>query len=106
MAAFAFYPNKQITTGEGGMVVMGDPELAQTIRSLRNQGRGRMGAWLHHERLGFNYRMDEMSAALGESQMRASTGSSSVGRASPPCTGSGSRASTPCGPPSCATASA
>ncbi|MDP2584675.1 MAG: DegT/DnrJ/EryC1/StrS family aminotransferase [Candidatus Palauibacterales bacterium] len=70
VAAFAFYPNKQITTGEGGMVVTGDPKLAETIRSLRNQGRGRMGAWLHHERLGFNYRMDEMSAALGESQMR------------------------------------
>lgn len=66
---FAFYPNKQITTGEGGMIVTGDPELASLCRSLRNQGRGEMGAWLEHERLGFNYRMDEMSAALGVSQV-------------------------------------
>lgn len=69
-AVFAFYPNKQITTGEGGMVVTNDDELARTIRSMRNQGRGLMGAWLTHEQLGFNYRMDEMSAALGASQMR------------------------------------
>jgi perosamine synthetase len=68
-ATFAFYPNKQITTGEGGMVVTADGQLAECIRSLRNQGRGRMGAWLHHERLGYNYRMDEMSAALGATQM-------------------------------------
>ena len=68
-AAFAFYPNKQITTGEGGMIVTDDEELASLCRSLRNQGRGDMGAWLEHERLGFNYRMDEMSAALGVSQI-------------------------------------
>jgi len=67
--AFAFYPNKQITTGEGGMIVTDDPELARICRSLRNQGRGEMGAWLQHERLGFNYRMDELSAALGVSQI-------------------------------------
>jgi perosamine synthetase len=66
---FAFYPNKQITTGEGGMIVTNDGGLADLCRSLRNQGRGRMGAWLEHERLGFNYRMDEMSAALGTSQI-------------------------------------
>ncbi len=65
---FAFYPNKQITTGEGGMIVTNDSELADLCRSMRNQGRGRMGAWLEHERLGFNYRMDELSAALGRSQ--------------------------------------
>jgi perosamine synthetase len=66
---FAFYPNKQITTGEGGMIVTDDARLADTCRSLRNQGRSSMGAWLEHERLGFNYRMDEMSAALGVSQI-------------------------------------
>jgi perosamine synthetase len=69
-AVFAFYPNKQMTTGEGGMIVTGDDDLARTCRSLRNQGRAEMGAWLVHERLGFNYRLDEMSAALGASQMR------------------------------------
>lgn len=68
-AAFAFYPNKQMTTGEGGMVVTNDDHIAQMCRSLRNQGRGEMGAWLEHERLGYNYRLDEMSAALGVSQL-------------------------------------
>jgi perosamine synthetase len=67
---FAFYPNKQMTTGEGGMIVTDDAGLAALCRSLRNQGRGEMGAWLHHERLGFNYRMDELSAALGVSQIK------------------------------------
>jgi len=67
---FAFYPNKQMTTGEGGMIVTDDEVLARACRSMRNQGRGEMGAWLEHERLGFNYRMDEMSAALGVSQIR------------------------------------
>lgn len=69
-AAFAFYPNKQITTGEGGIIVTGNEEIARLCRSMRNQGRGEMGAWLYHERLGFNYRMDEMSAALGVSQLK------------------------------------
>ncbi|HXV77654.1 MAG TPA: DegT/DnrJ/EryC1/StrS family aminotransferase [Candidatus Polarisedimenticolaceae bacterium] len=68
-AAFAFYPNKQISTGEGGIIVTDDQCLARQARSLRNQGRGEMGAWLEHERLGYNYRMDEMSAALGLSQL-------------------------------------
>ena len=67
---FAFYPNKQMTTGEGGMIVTNDEDLARLCRSLRNQGRSEMGGWLEHERLGFNYRMDEMSAALGSSQIR------------------------------------
>ncbi len=71
---FGFYPNKQITTGEGGMVVTNDDRLASVCRSLRNQGRAdEMGAsggsWLSHERLGFNYRLDELSAALGVAQM-------------------------------------
>lgn len=67
--AFAFYPNKQMTTGEGGMVVTDDPRLAELCRSYANQGRSEMGAWLRHERLGYNYRMDELSAALGLSQL-------------------------------------
>ena len=69
-AAFAFYPNKQMTTGEGGVIVTDDPEIARLCRSLRNQGRGETGAWLEHVRLGYNYRMTEMSAALGVSQLR------------------------------------
>jgi perosamine synthetase len=68
--AFAFYPNKQMTTGEGGIIVTDDEKIASLCRSLRNQGRGEMGAWLEHDRLGYNYRMDEMSAALGVSQLR------------------------------------
>ncbi len=78
---FGFYPNKQITTGEGGMIVTNDDHLADACRSLRNQGRavaGRGsiqagsagGSWLHHERLGFNYRMSEINAALGVAQMQ------------------------------------
>jgi len=67
--AFAFYPNKQITTGEGGMIVTDRDDLAALVRSFANQGRGAMGAWLEHARMGYNYRMDEMSAALGLSQM-------------------------------------
>jgi perosamine synthetase len=66
---FAFYPNKQITTGEGGMVVTNDDEAANMIRALRNQGRAPGDTWLQHTYLGYNYRLDEMSAALGEVQM-------------------------------------
>ena len=66
---FAFYPNKQITTGEGGMIVTNNDELAELCRAYRNQGRGAMSAWLEHDHLGFNYRMDEMSAALGCTQL-------------------------------------
>lgn len=69
VAVFAFYPNKQITTGEGGMVVTDDPALAETMRSLRNQGRDTDGTWLRHVRLGYNYRLDEMSAAVGVAQL-------------------------------------
>jgi len=69
-SAFAFYPNKQITTGEGGMITTDDAEVARLCRSLRNQGRAEMGSWLEHEKLGYNYRMDEMSAALGASQLK------------------------------------
>ena len=66
---FAFYPNKQITTGEGGMIVTDNDEWANLFRSLRNQGRDVFDAWLNHTRLGYNYRLDEMSAALGAAQM-------------------------------------
>ncbi len=66
---FAFYPNKQITTGEGGIVVTDDEEIAKLVKSMRNQGRGEENEWLLHVRLGYNYRIDEMSAALGYSQM-------------------------------------
>ncbi len=67
---FAFYPNKQITTGEGGMVVTDDEDLAATLRSLRNQGRGADGTWLSHERLGWNYRIPDILCALGIVQLR------------------------------------
>ena len=66
---FAFYPNKQITTGEGGMIVTDDDEAADFMRALRNQGRAVGDTWLQHTYLGYNYRMDEMSAALGLSQI-------------------------------------
>jgi len=69
-AAFAFYPNKQMTVGEGGIIVTDNDEIARLCRSMRNQGRPEMGAWLEHERLGYNYRLDEMSAALGVSQFK------------------------------------
>lgn len=69
-AAFAFYPNKQITTGEGGMIVTDDDDIARLCRSMCNQGRGEGGVWLQHELLGYNYRLDEMSAALGVAQMK------------------------------------
>jgi perosamine synthetase len=69
VAVFAFYPNKQITTGEGGMVVTDDATLAATMRSLRNQGRDTDGTWLRHVRLGYNYRLDELSAAVGVAQL-------------------------------------
>ena len=59
-AVFAFYPNKQITTGEGGMLVTDDDRTAFLARSMCNQGRGEAGVWLSHERLGYNYRMDEL----------------------------------------------
>lgn len=94
VSVFGFYPNKQITTGEGGMIVTDDHRLAELCRSMRNQGRPMgwrpptamnstsgmsqasstggtaTGSWLRHERLGYNYRLDEISAALGVAQMR------------------------------------
>lgn len=67
---FAFYPNKQITTGEGGMIVTNDKKTAEICRSLRNQGRNDSGEWLNHVRIGYNYRLDEMSCALGLEQLK------------------------------------
>ena len=69
-AVFAFYPNKQMTTGEGGMIVCNSKEWDRLFRSLRNQGRDVFDTWLNHSRLGFNYRMDEMSAAFGLVQLQ------------------------------------
>lgn len=85
VGVFGFYPNKQVTTGEGGMIVTDDERLAELCRSMRNQGRPlhwRSGqtpsgtsapsfaSWLKHERLGYNYRLSEINAALGVAQMR------------------------------------
>jgi perosamine synthetase len=81
VAVFGFYPNKQITTGEGGMIVTNDDHIARMCRCLRNQGRSvghkptdaipgsELGTWFSHECIGFNYRLTEMQAALGVSQM-------------------------------------
>jgi perosamine synthetase len=68
-AAFAFYANKQLTTGEGGMLVAGDPALVERARSERNQGRGEDMDWLAHDRLGFNYRLSDVAAAIGVAQL-------------------------------------
>lgn len=68
-AVFAFYPNKQVTAGEGGMIVTSREPWAGLFRSLRNQGRDVFDGWLNHTRLGYNYRLDELSAALGLAQL-------------------------------------
>ncbi len=92
VGVFGFYPNKQITTGEGGMIVTDDERLAELCRSMRNQGRpmgtgglglqnaphtreattggAAAGSWLRHERLGYNYRLSEVNAAMGVAQMK------------------------------------
>jgi perosamine synthetase len=68
-AVFAFYANKQITTAEGGCIVSNRDDIAEIARALRNQGRQPGDEWLQHTRLGFNYRMSELHAALGVGQM-------------------------------------
>jgi len=68
-AAFAFYPNKQMTTGEGGIVVTDNGEIAESCRSMRNQGRGDNDEWLEHQRLGYNYRLSDINCALGIAQL-------------------------------------
>lgn len=67
---FGFYPNKQITTGEGGVVVTGDPRLASLIRALRNQGRTNSERWFQHDEVGYNYRLSEVNCALGIAQLK------------------------------------
>ena len=66
---FAFYPNKQITTGEGGIIVTNREDVAQLATSMRNQGRDEGMGWLAHSRLGFNYRISDINCALGGVQM-------------------------------------
>ncbi len=68
---FAFYPNKQMTTGEGGMILTNNKKIADLCKSMANQGRKiDKGKWLEHIRIGYNYRLDEMSCALGIAQMK------------------------------------
>ncbi len=69
MSVFGFYPNKQITTGEGGMILTDEDSLAELCVSLRNQGRAKDGGWLAHERLGYNYRLSDINCALGLVQL-------------------------------------
>jgi perosamine synthetase len=69
LGTLAFYPNKQMTTGEGGAVLCPSPELKERIDSERNQGRAPDMGWLDHDRLGFNYRLDDLSCALGLAQL-------------------------------------
>ena len=69
LATFAFYANKQMTTGEGGMIVPRDGDEAARLRSERNQGRAVDMGWLDHDRLGFNYRLSDLAAALGVAQV-------------------------------------
>jgi perosamine synthetase len=67
--AFGFYPNKQLTTGEGGMVTTHSEEELELLKSLRNQGRSYDSRWFHHPRVGFNYRLTDLQAALGIAQL-------------------------------------
>ncbi len=69
MSVFAFYPNKQMTTGEGGMILTDNEQWANLCVSLRSQGRGAGGGWLAHERLGYNYRLSDINCALGIVQL-------------------------------------
>lgn len=69
-SVFAFYPNKQITTGEGGIICTDNQAIAGLCRSLRNQGRDDSGEWLNHVRIGYNYRLNEISCAIGIEQLK------------------------------------
>jgi len=69
LSTFAFYPNKQITTGEGGIILTDDDNLADLCASLRNQGRGKSGGWLGHDRLGYNFRLSDINCAMGTVQL-------------------------------------
>jgi perosamine synthetase len=68
-AVYGFYANKQMTTAEGGIVLTDDPELYRLLKSLTNQGRSDDGQWLVHSRLGFNYRLSDVHAAIGIAQV-------------------------------------
>ena len=70
VGVFAFYPNKQITTGEGGAVVTNNPEIALKVRKLRNQGREESEEWFQHTELGYNYRISDINCALGIEQLK------------------------------------
>ena len=70
VGVFAFYPNKQITTGEGGAVITSSPEIALKVRQLRNQGRDDSAAWFQHTELGYNYRISDINCALGIEQLK------------------------------------
>jgi perosamine synthetase len=69
-STFAFYPNKQMTTGEGGMILTDDEQIARLCASLRNQGREADAGWLAHARLGYNYRISDINCALGIEQLK------------------------------------
>ncbi|HEY7953467.1 MAG TPA: DegT/DnrJ/EryC1/StrS family aminotransferase [Solirubrobacteraceae bacterium] len=73
-AVFGFYANKQLTTGEGGMIALSDPRLKERIDSERNQGRAPDMGWLDHDRLGFNYRLSDIACALGLAQLERLSG--------------------------------
>jgi perosamine synthetase len=66
---FAFYPNKQMTTGEGGVILTNREDIFRLCRSYRNQGRGEGSAWLQHERMGYNFRLSDINCALGLAQL-------------------------------------
>ncbi|MBM4462368.1 MAG: DegT/DnrJ/EryC1/StrS family aminotransferase [Chloroflexi bacterium] len=68
-AIFSFYPNKQMTTGEGGIIVTDSEEIAGLCKNMRNQGRGEGDGWLEHQRLGYNYRLSDINCALGLAQL-------------------------------------
>jgi perosamine synthetase len=69
LSVLGFYPNKQITTGEGGAILTDDEALANLCVSLRNQGRSITDQWLLHERLGYNFRLSDVNCALGLAQL-------------------------------------
>lgn len=69
VATFAFYPNKQLTTAEGGMIVTDDARIRSACQAMRNQGRDAASEWLRHDRLGFNYRLSDLHSALGVAQL-------------------------------------
>ncbi|EGK12909.1 DegT/DnrJ/EryC1/StrS family aminotransferase [Kroppenstedtia eburnea] len=73
VGVFAFYPNKQLTTGEGGMLITNNWRVYELASSLRNQGRGLNSGWLNHEVIGYNYRMSDLQAAVGLAQMERLT---------------------------------